>query len=165
MASGAVPVAANPPAAPTPIAEADLNGHHIKIFPAVLFTNQAVRPTGLPANVVYNQPQQTGLMIQIQPAVMNFVGRPMNGVNGTQPADDGLRMALAKITDGQGGDIQSYNSGTSMSGVSGAADSLSTYRYTLQDTGGVTNINVSIALHKNRFFEFTVKPESAVAEK
>jgi hypothetical protein len=127
-----------------------MNGHHIKVFTAVQFTNTA---QNLPAN--YVQPQQAGLMIQIQPAVLNFVGRG----NGTQPADDGLRLALAKVTDGQGGDIQSYNSGSSTTGMAGAADSSSTYRYTLQETAEVTNINVTIALHKNRFFEFTVKPE------
>ena len=160
-AIGATPL----PAAPTPFTETDMNGHHIKIFPAVEFTNGPARPAGLPANVVYNQPQQTGLMIQIQPAVMMSGMIINNGVNGTRPADDGLRMAVAKITDGQGGDIQSYTSGTSSTGMPNAADSMSTFRYMLQDTGGVTNINVTIALHKNRFFEFTVKPESATAEK
>ena len=70
-------------------------------------------------------------------------------------------MALAKITDGQGGEITSYNSGSSSTGMPSAADSSSTYRYTLQDSAGVTNINVTIALHKNRFFEFTVKPEKS----
>src|ERR1017187_1769509 len=96
------PGGGNPPDAPTPCAEADLNGHHIKVFPAVQFTNM---PANMPAN--FAQPQQTGLMIQIQPAVMNYVARPMNvvGVNGTQTADDGLRLTLAKVTDGQGGEI------------------------------------------------------------
>ena len=153
---------ANPPATPVPFAEADLNGHHIKIFPAVQFTNLPMRPANLPANVVFTQPQQTGLMIQIQPAVMNYGVRPMNGVNRTQTTDDGVRLALAKVTDGQGGDIASYNSGSSSTGM-GGADSTSTFRYTLRDTGGVTNITATIALHKNRFFEFTVKPEKAPA--
>jgi hypothetical protein len=153
------PGAANPPATPTPCAEADLNGHHIKIFPAVQFTNTA---QNLPAN--YIPPQQTGLMIQIQPAVLNYTVRPVNGVNGTQRADDGMRLALAKVTDGQGGEITSYNFGSSSTGM-GGANSSSTFRYTLQDTAGVTNINVAIALHKNRFFEFTAKPEMAAAAK
>jgi hypothetical protein len=156
---GAAPGAANPPTAPTPFAETDLNGHHIKIFPAVQFTNT---PQNLPPN--YVQPQQAGLMIQIQPAVVNFVGRPMNGVNGTPTTDDGLRLALAKVTDGQGGEITSYNSGSSPTGT-GGADSSSTFRYRLRDTDGVTNINVTIALHKNRFFEFTVKPEMEATAK
>jgi hypothetical protein len=161
---GAAPGAANPTATPTPFAEADLNGHHIKIFPAVEFTNLPVRPANLPANSGFTQPQQTGLMIQIQPAVVNFVGRPMNGVNGTQTTDDGLRLALAKVTDGQGGEITSYNSGSSTTGT-GGADSSSTFRYRLRDIAGVTNINVTIALHKNRFFEFTVKPEMEATAK
>jgi hypothetical protein len=33
----------------------------------------------------------------------------------------------------------------------------------LRDTASVTNINATIAIHKNRFFEFTVKPEKAAA--
>ena len=31
----------------------------------------------------------------------------------------------------------------------------------MRDIAGVTNLNATIALHKNRFFEFTVKPEKA----
>jgi hypothetical protein len=151
----------NQAAPAVPFAEADLNGHHIKIFPAVQFTNFPARPANLPANVVFTQPQQTGLMIQIQPAVVNYTVRPMNVMNGMQVADDGMRMALAKITDGEGGEIQSYNSGSSSSGTVGAADSISTFRYTLRDTTGVTNLNATITIHKNRFFEFTVKPQKA----
>ena len=150
-----------PPATPTPCAEADLNGHHIKVFPAVQFTNVPVRPVNLPANVVFNQPQQTGLMIQVQPAMMMNGMLINNGMNRTQPADDGVRLALAKVTDGQGGEITSSGYGTSITGMPGAADSSSTFRYTFRDIAGVTNINVTIALHKNRFFEFTVKPEKA----
>ena len=149
-----------PPAAPTPFAEADMNGHHIKIFPAVLFTNQPVRPAGLPANVVFNQPQQTGLMIQVQPAVV--MNRPilMNGVvNGTQTTDDGMRLTLAKVTDSQGGEFQTYSSGWGSTGT--GPDSVSTIRITLRDTGDVTNLTATISMHKNRFFEFTVKPEKA----
>ena len=139
-----------------------MGGHHIKVFPAVLFTNQPARPANQPANVVYTQPQQTGLMIQIQPAMMMNGMLINNGMNGTQPADDGVRMALAKVTDGQGGEITSYGYGMSTTGMPGAADSSSTFRYTFHDIGDITNMNVTIALHKNRFFEFTVKPEKAV---
>ena len=153
-----------PPATPTPCAEADLNDHHIKVFPAVLFTNQPARPAGLPANVVFNQPQQTGLMIQIQPAVMNsgmINAMIINNPNGTQTTDDGMRLTLAKATDGQGNEITSYSAGFG----AGGANSTSTFRYTFRDIGDVTNITATIALHKNRFFEFTVKPETAAAEK
>ena len=48
-------------------------------------------------------------------------------------------------------------SGWSSTGM-GSANSSSTFRYTLRDIAGVTNINATIALHKNRFFEFTAKP-------
>ncbi|HEX5398420.1 MAG TPA: hypothetical protein VFY06_05160 [Verrucomicrobiae bacterium] len=143
---------------PTPCAEADLGGHHIKIFPAVQFTNLPARPPNLPANAVFTQPQQTGLMIQIQPAVVNYVGR----MNGTQPPGDAMSVTLAKVTDGQGGEIQTYSSGWSSTGA-GGADSISTYRFTLRDIGSVTNITATIALHKDRFFEFTVKPEKATS--
>ena len=158
---GAAPGAVTtiPPGRPTPCAEADLNGHHIKVFPAVQFTNM---PANMPAN--YVQPQQTGLMIQIQPAVVYYVARPMNGVNGTQTADDGMRLTLAKVTDDQGGEFQTYTSGSSTTGTIGAADSSSTFRYTLRDTGGITNITATIAIHKNRSFEFTVKPEKAATD-
>ena len=152
------------PPAPTPFAEADMGGHHIKIFPAVLFTNQAVRPAGLPANTTFTQPQQTGLIIQVQPAVMNngmMSAMIINNPNGTQRTDDGMRLTVAKVTDSEGGEIQSYGGGSSYTGT--GPDSVSTMRITLRDTGDVTNLNVTISMHKNRFFEFTVKPEKAAA--
>jgi hypothetical protein len=40
----------------------------------------------------------------------------------------------------------------------GGDNSTSTFRFTFRDIAGVTNINATIALHKNRFFEFTAKP-------
>jgi len=148
---GTPPGGGNPPADPTPVAETDLNGHHIKVFPAVQFTN-------LPANY----PQQGGVSIQITPALMNTGMRMNNGVNGTQMTDDGMRIALVKMADDQGGDIGNGGYGSSINGM-GTANSSSTYRYTLRDLVGVTNINITIALHKDRFFEFTAKPEKAAA--
>jgi hypothetical protein len=156
--NGVVTMPANPPgggnpaAAPTPCAEADLGGHHIKVFPAVQFTN-----------IPLNSQQQGGFLIQIQPAMMNNGVRIVNGPNGTQTADDGMRLTLAKITDDQGGEIIPMNSGTSTTGM-GGANSTSTMRFLLRDIAGVTNINATIALHKNRVFEFTVKPEKAGAQ-
>jgi len=156
--NGVVTMPANPPGggnpavAPTPCAEADLGGHHIKVFPAVQFTNMPP-----------NYPQQGGLIIQIQPALMNNGMRIINGPNGTQTADDGLRLTLAKVTDGQGGEITYMSSGSSSTGM-GGANSSSTYRFTFRDIADVTNINATIAMHKNRSFEFTVKPEKAAAQ-
>jgi hypothetical protein len=145
------PGGGTPPAAPVPCAEADLGGHHIKVFPAVQFTNMPP-----------NYPMQGGFAIQIQPALLNNGMRVINGPNGTQAADDGLRLTLAKLTDGQGGEIQTSGSGTSTTGA-GGANSTSTFRFNLRDIAGVTNLNATIAMHKNRFFEFTVKPEKAPA--
>jgi hypothetical protein len=38
-----------------------------------------------------------------------------------------------------------------------------TFNYGLRDVGGATNLNLTIALHKSRFVEFTAKPEKAPA--
>jgi hypothetical protein len=38
-----------------------------------------------------------------------------------------------------------------------------TYGYQLQNIAGATNLNLTIALHKSRFVEFTAKPEKAAA--
>ena len=149
-----------PAEAPAPFAEADIGGHHIKVFPVVQFTNGPARPAGLPANAVFNQQQQTMLMVQIQPAVMNngmINAMIINNPNGTQRTDDGMRVTLAKVTDGQGNEITAMNGGMSTSGM-GNTNSTSTLRFNLGDIAGVTNINATIALHKNRFFDFTAKP-------
>jgi hypothetical protein len=65
-------------------------------------------------------------------------------------------MTLVKVTDNQGGEIQSNGSGTSGNGTSTI---YSYHSYQLRDLGGLTNLNLTIALHKNRYVEFTVKPE------
>ena len=152
---GGMIVRNNPPA-PSPCAEADLGGHHIKVFPAVQFTNNA-RFGNLPANFT---PPQTALSIQIQPALMEDGVIFRNGANGTQIADDGLRVTLAKVTDGQGGEVETYSSGMHYNGT-GGTNFTSTHRFMLRDLAGVTNISATIALHTNRSFEFTVKPEKA----
>ena len=109
-------------------AETDLNGFHLKIFPATQFTDQN-----------YGNGQiGGGLHIQATPSL---------------PA--GMRLTLAKLTDDQGQDIQSYNSGSSGNGTS------TTYGYQLQNIAGVTNLILTIALHKSRFVEFTAKLEKA----
>ncbi|HEX5398421.1 MAG TPA: hypothetical protein VFY06_05165 [Verrucomicrobiae bacterium] len=153
---GGVMVRNNLPA-PTPCAETDLGGHHIKVFPAVQFTNN-VRMRNLPANFA---PPQTALSIQIQPALIENGMMLRNGPNGSQMADDRLHLTLAQVTDGQSGEIQAYSSGVNTSFMD--ATSTATYRFMLRDLAGVTNISATIALHKNRVFEFTVKPQKARA--
>lgn len=105
------------------IAETDLNGIHVKVFPAKEFTD-------VPPN---SQPQG-GLVIQTD-----------------QQLADGMRMTV-KVTDDQTNNIDYWQNGWSRNGK------LTLYRYSLRDVGGLTNLNVSIALHKSRFVEFTAKP-------
>jgi hypothetical protein len=107
------------------IAETDLNGFHLKIFPATQFTDQNYG----------NGQMGGGLQVQATPSF---------------PA--GMRLTLSKLTDDQGVDVQNYNSGSSGNGTS------MTYGYQLQNIAGVTNLNLTLALHKSRFAEFTAKP-------
>jgi hypothetical protein len=110
-------------------AETDLNGIHLKIFPAKQFTD--VSP---------NNYQQGGLTIQASPAL---------------PA--GMRMTLVKLADDQSNDIGNSGYGTYRN------NNITSYRYGLRDISGTTNLNLTIALHKSHFVEFTAKPEKAAA--
>jgi hypothetical protein len=67
----------------------------------------------------------------------------------------GMRLTLVKLTDDQTNDIVNMNNGTMMDAKS------ATYHYGLRDVFGATNLNLTIALHKSRFVEFTAKPEKA----
>ncbi|HUB87818.1 MAG TPA: hypothetical protein VMB22_07995 [Verrucomicrobiae bacterium] len=111
------------------VAEADLNGYHLKIFPAKQFTD-------MPPN---SEPQG-GMVIETQPRLA-----------------DGMRLTIAKLTDEQGNDIGFWNGGWN-----GGQDA-TYYQFQLRDVAGATNLNLTIALHKSRYFEFTVKPEKAPA--
>jgi len=108
-----------------PVAETDLNGFHLKLFPAKEFTDAG-----------NNNWMQGGLFIEASPAVAN-----------------GWRMTV-KVTDSQTNDIQcsEYNNMQN--------NNVSSFRFRLQEIAGLTNLNVSIALHKSRFVEFTAKPAS-----
>ena len=108
------------------VAETDLGGVHLKVYTAKRFTDQQMG----------NGEVSGGVHVQVTPSL---------------PA--GMQMTLVKVTDNQGGEIQSNGSGTSGNGTS------TTYSYQLRDIGGLTNLNVTVALHKNRSVEFTVKPE------
>jgi hypothetical protein len=114
--------------ASAPVAETDLNGFHLKLFPAKEFTDAG-----------NNNWMQGGLFIEASPAVAN-----------------GWRMTV-KVTDSQTNDIQSseYNNMQN--------NNVSNFRFRLQEIAGLTNLNVTIALHKSRFVEFTAKPEKTAA--
>lgn len=76
----------------------------------------------------------------------------------TPPLPDGMRLTVVKLADDQNNDITHWDYGSNNSGKSGF------YRYGLQNLDGVTNVNVTLAIHKSRFFEFTAKPEIAPAQ-
>lgn len=85
---------------------------------------------------------QGGMSIQVTPSLPND-----------------MHLTIVKLTDDQTNDIANMNQGWNGGGANG-----STYRYGLRDLGGATNLNLTIALHKSRFVEFTVKPEKAAAD-
>ena len=66
----------------------------------------------------------------------------------TKPAPDGMRLTLVKVTDEQGREIQPMSWGW------GGTE----YRFGLRELGEAKTLNLTIALHKSRFVEFTVKP-------
>jgi hypothetical protein len=109
-----------------PFAETDLNGFHLKLFPAKDFTDAG-----------NNNWMQGGLFVEASPAV-----------------GEGWRMTV-KVTDTQTNDIQSGEYNTTRN------NNVSSFRFRLQDIADLTNLDVSIALHKSRFVEFTAKPEKA----
>jgi len=64
------------------------------------------------------------------------------------PPPDGMRMAFIKVTDDQGRPIEFNN------WASGGGD----FRFSLKKLADVKTINITLALHRSRYFEFTVKP-------
>jgi hypothetical protein len=119
--------------ASTAFAETELNGIHLKIFPAKQFTD-----------VGQNNYLQGGLTIQANPAL-----------------PDGMRMTIVNLTDDQTNDVNHMDYGVMRAGTGAAA--ATTYRYGLREIDGITNLNLTLALHKSRFVEFTARPEKAAA--
>jgi hypothetical protein len=117
------------------VAETELNGIHLKIFPAKQFTD-----------VSQNNYLQGGLTIQADPAL---------------PA--GMRMTLVQLTDNQTNDVTHMDYGTMTMRAGPGAAATTAYRYGLREIDGITNLNLTIALHKSRYVEFTAKPEQAAA--
>jgi hypothetical protein len=110
-------------------------------------------------NSVFAETDLNGFHLKILPATQftdqNFGNGQMGGglhIEAAPSLPAGMRMTLVKLTDDQGQDVQNYNSGSSGNGTS------TTYGYQLQNIAGITNLNVTIALHKSRFVEFTAKP-------
>lgn len=114
-------------------------------------------------NSAFAEADLNGFHLKVFP-VKQFTDAPPNSqpqggftIQATPSLPEGMRLTLAKLTDDQTNDIGSWNYGTSGNGNS------TTYRYGLRDLSGAKNLNLTIALHKSRFVEFTVKPEKAPA--
>jgi len=73
----------------------------------------------------------------------------------TPTLPDGMRLTIVKLTDDQTNDVANMNQGW------GGGTGGTTYNYGLRNLDGVTNLNLTVALHKSRFVEFTAKPEMA----
>ena len=106
-----------------PVAETTLNGIHLKILPALQWTDQ-------------NQGGQ-------KPGGFRLLADP-------DPAAEQMRFTL-DITDDRGRSVQTM--GTSAGG--------NYYSFQLMDLRRTKTLNVTLALHKSRFVEFTVKPQKA----
>jgi len=65
------------------------------------------------------------------------------------PPLEGLGLKLLKVTDERGGEVGQFLKSWGVS----------TYNYELKNPGDAKMVNVTLALHKSRFVEFTVKPE------
>jgi hypothetical protein len=103
-------------------AETTLNGVHLKIFPAIRFTD---------LNLVSGQ-SSGGIRLQVDP----------------DPESLQMRMSLASLTDEQAHDLQYW-------GPNGGGGS---DVFQMPNLRNAKSLNVTIAVHKSRFVEFTVKP-------
>lgn len=111
---------------PPAFAETTLNGIHLKIYPAIQFTNYS---TG-------NREKPGGFRVQADKSL------------------DGIQLTLASATDENGRPIQFYG-GNSWGGVD--------RQIQFQDLRNAKSLNLSLAMNKSRFFEFTVKPSKQIS--
>jgi hypothetical protein len=112
-------------------------------------------------NTVFAQADLNGFRVKVFPArVFTDLPGTMQTQGGltvqTEPAlPAGMRLTIVSLTDDMTNDITSYNAGSLGPGK------ITTCFYRLQDLGDATNLNLTLALHKSRFVEFTVKPQKA----
>ena len=109
----------NPGRVPAAFAETTLNGIHVKLFPAIQYTD-------------YGNNKVVGFVLKADP----------------DPETDGMRMSPLSVTDNQGRALN--NQGSSWGGGN--------YQYEFGAPRNIQSLNVTIALHRSRFFEYTVKP-------
>jgi hypothetical protein len=112
-------------------------------------------------NAVYAQADVNGYRVKVfAPKQFSDAGpnsQPQGGmtIQVTPKLAEGMRLTLATLTDDDTNDIGNWNYGSYSDGKS------ITFRYGLRDLDGVTNLNLTLALHRSRFVEFTVKPGKA----
>jgi hypothetical protein len=110
-------------------------------------------------NTAFAETDLNGVHLKIFP-VKKFTDVPPNAqpqggiqIQATPPLPAGVEIKIIKLTDDQGQEVQTDGNSTSMNNQSAA------YGYQLSDLASITNLNVTIALPKSHFLEFTVKPE------
>ncbi|HUB87816.1 MAG TPA: hypothetical protein VMB22_07985 [Verrucomicrobiae bacterium] len=113
------------------IAETTLGGIPLKLYSAIQFTNQNWGGDG---------EKPGGFRVQL--------GQGQNG-GGQDPGLNGLQMTLVSATDEQGRTVQAWNNYSW-----GGGDR----QVQFQNLRNATSLNITIALHRDRFFDFTVKP-------
>jgi hypothetical protein len=104
-----------------------------------------------------------GVHVKLFPAIQYSGQNPGMGGNGKvvsvtlntdpDPETSGMRMTPLTVTDDQGHVLN--NQGASWGGGN--------YQYQFAEPRNIESLNVTIALHKSRFVEFTVKPQKAAA--
>ena len=119
-------------------------------------------------NTAFASADLNGFQVKIFPA-MQFSDMPPNAqpqgglfIQTEPPLPNGMRLTLASLTDDQTNDIGYWNGGWSGGGRNAKS---ATYNFSLRDLGDATNLNLTLALHKSRFVEFTVKPEPSPGAK
>jgi hypothetical protein len=102
-------------------AETTINGIHVKLFPAIQFTDQNRNNTKVVSVIFKTDPDAESA---------------------------GMRMTPLAVTDDQGRTLN--NQGASWGGGN--------FQYEFAEPRNIQSVNVTLALHKSRFVEFTAKP-------
>jgi hypothetical protein len=102
-------------------AETTLTGIHVKLFPAIQFSDQN-----------QNGQRNVSFLLKTDPDAQA----------------QGMRLTLLKVTDDQNRRLE--NRSSSWGGGS--------YQYQFPEARNTETLNITLALHKSRFVEFTVKP-------
>jgi hypothetical protein len=104
-------------------------------------------------NAPFAETTINGIHLTLYPAIL-FIGQNRGGQSSggfriqASPEPEGTRLTLVSVTDDQGRAIENRNFG------SGGGN----HMFWLQNLGNGRALNITLAVDKSRFFEFTVKP-------